>query len=94
MALPDGKETPVAGLETLTGRLWEGSSQGIYFVWSKSTTLRFLNFSKQQVTRISELPTVRAGPYRGLSVNPDGRTMLYLQLDPGRTNIMVVNKFH
>ena len=94
MALADGKETPVAGLETFTGRSWEGSAKGIYFVSSKSTTLRFLNFSTQQITRIRELPTVPANTYRGLSVNPDGRTMLYLQLDPGRTNVMVVSNFH
>lgn len=95
MALPDGKGAAVAGLETVAGRCWEGSAKGIYFVSSsKSTILQFFNFSNQQVTRIRELPVVPTGTYRGLSVNPDGRTMLYLQEAPGRTNVMVVSNFH
>jgi serine/threonine protein kinase len=96
MALPDGKGAAVAGLETVAGRCWEGSAKGIYFVstTSKSTILQFFNFANQQVTRIRELPVVPTGTYRGLSVNPDGRTMLYLQRDPPRTNVMVVSNFH
>jgi dipeptidyl aminopeptidase/acylaminoacyl peptidase len=93
-SLPAGKDEAVAGLETFTGRCWEGSAKGIYFVSpSKSTTLQFFNFSNQQITRIRELPVAPARTYRGLSVSPDGRSMLYLQLDPALTNVMVVSNF-
>jgi Tol biopolymer transport system component len=95
MALPDGKPEVVAGLEAFSGRYWEGSSKGIYFVASsKAHSLEFFRFSDQRVTRIRELPEPWTHIYRGLSVSPDDRNVLYVQRDPGRMNIMVVNNFH
>ncbi len=95
MALPDGPGAAVAGLETVARRNWEGSAKGIYFVSSaKPARLEFFNFSNQQVTRIRELAAAPNSIYRGLSVSPDGRTLLYLQRDQARTNVMVVSNFH
>ena len=95
MALPDGQGAAVAGLETVARRNWEGSAKGIYFVPSfKPARLEFFNFSNQHVTRIRELAAAPNSVYRGLYVNPDGRTMLYLQRDPAKTNVMVVSNFH
>jgi Tol biopolymer transport system component len=95
MALPDGQGAPVAGLKTVAQRNWEGSAKGIYFVAaSKPARLEFFNFSNQHVTRIRDLAAASNSVYRGLSVNPDGRTMLYLQREQARTNVMVASNFH
>jgi serine/threonine protein kinase len=94
MPLPDGKPEPVTGLEGVTERNWEGSSKGIYFMLPlKPPALELYNFSTRQVTQIRRVLTPLPGVYHGLAISPDGLNMLYLQVDPGRSNIMIVSNF-
>jgi serine/threonine protein kinase len=95
MPLPDGQAEPVTGLEGVTDRNWEGSFKGIYFTLPlKPPALELYNFSTRQVTHIRPVQTPPPGIYHGISVSPDGLSMLYLQVDPGRSNIMIASNFH
>jgi len=95
MALPNGKEELVAGLEGVKERSWVGCSKGIYFVaTSQRSVLEFFRFSSGRVYRVRDLATPPSPTYRGLAVAPNGRSMLYLQVEPGRANIMLVSNFH
>ena len=51
-------------------------------------------FSTGRVSRIRDVAIPPSLMYRGLAVAPNGRSMLYLQVEPGRANIMVASNFH
>ena len=92
--LPEGEEELVPGLEKMRGRDWEGSSKGIYFVApSRPLALEFFDFSSHRLTRVRQIPVPSPDVYRGLSVAPDERSIIYLQSEAGRSNVMVANNF-
>lgn len=94
MPLAGGAETFVSGLEALTNRYWDNSPKGIYFVApSKHPILELFHFSTGKVSRVRKMPVEPATVYRGLSVAPDGRTLLYVQGERHRSNLMIVNNF-
>jgi hypothetical protein len=89
-----GDDRLVPGLESVNTRCWEGSSQGIYFaVAGHPAVLKFFDFTMQKTRLIRTMPTEPIGVYRGLSVAPDGRSVLYAQYEDGRSNVMLVKNF-
>jgi Tol biopolymer transport system component len=93
MALSSGEERLLPGLERFTSRAWEGSSRGIYLVEENPAALKFFDFTTQKIRMIRTLPVQPIGTYRGLSVSPDGQTVLYAQREEGRSNVMLVKNF-
>lgn len=95
LSLASGDDRPVPGLEDISSRSWQGTSKGIYFVVAGSpAVLRFFNFANQKTHLIRTLPAQPNITYRGLSVSPDGQSILYAQKEDGRANVMLVKNFH
>ena len=57
-------------------------------------TLEFFNFATSQVTLFGRLERGRAfGSSPGVAVSPDGRWILYSQIDQNDNDIMLVENF-
>ena len=95
MVAAGGNEQAVPGLEAVTDRYWEGSLKGIYFAAAagNSSVLKFFDFSTQKIKRLRELPANAGSEVRGLSVAPDGRSVLYLKQEAARANAMLADGF-
>ncbi len=92
-----GEETQV--LESVYSRNFSVTPQGIYFIQApdidypdRSYLLRFFDFASERVKTITSLPTSVAF-WGGISVSPDGRFMLYTQVDQSRSDLMLVENF-
>jgi len=87
-----GTESVVDGLPPVKlDSLWTIAPGGIYFVPADSPrSLRYFNFATKQIRRIFE---IQKDFNRGLSVSPDGRWVLYSQLDEVNSDIMLVHHF-
>ena len=98
-------KVPVAGGEETRVLDWGGeggwalTNQGIcFFDFSGSTgaTLKFYNFATGKATHLREFSKgtqVDRGS-SSLTVSPDGRWILYTQLDQSSSNLMLVENFH
>jgi sugar lactone lactonase YvrE len=105
MAIAGGEEVPVLR-EMASWANFAVAREGIYFESSPAsapahnplrspftrpqTTIEFLRFATGQVTRV--LTTDRHGGH-GLDVSPDGRTLLFAQLDSFTADLMLVENF-
>jgi eukaryotic-like serine/threonine-protein kinase len=90
-----GEETLV--LEQLGAGLWGywGLTQdGIYFYNARTHAIEFFSFATHKVTKVAT-PERDPNFYdSGLSVSPDGRWILYAQVDVAASHIMLVENFH
>ncbi len=92
-----GEETQV--LESVRAPNFSVTPQGIYFIQAPDTDepgwsflIRFFDFATGRATTIHSLPSgVRAD--HGLTVSPDGRSILYTQLDQFQSDLMLVENF-
>jgi hypothetical protein len=67
--------------------------QGIFFIPSDSTggrSVQFLSFATGNVVRVA---TIQKPVYVGLAVSPDGRSILYSQIDQAGSDLMLVENF-
>jgi Tol biopolymer transport system component/DNA-binding winged helix-turn-helix (wHTH) protein len=71
--------------------LWEIAPGGIYFVPSGSSSMQYFDLASH---RVKEMFRLDKDFHDGFSVSPDGRYMLYSQLDEENSDIMVMNKYH
>jgi hypothetical protein len=74
---------------------WGLSPTGIYFInpAPPRAGIDFLEFGSGRIVRIVDLPG-RPAPWGGpLAISPDGRRLLYPQLDGVASDIMLVNDF-
>jgi WD40-like Beta Propeller Repeat len=72
---------------------WALSASGVYFINSAPRPgIDFLDFASGKITRVVDLPG-RPAPYTTLALSPDGRRLLYAQIDGIASDIMLVDKF-
>ena len=74
---------------------WSHDSKWVYFVgWQQRCRGRknYFDFSTRKVRPIFKISG--GGAFPGLSVSPDGRYILYPELDDYRSDIMLVENFH
>jgi hypothetical protein len=94
---PIGEETMVPGLrDSGHFRYWVPTKEGVFFVPEEHTSvyaIKFLEFSTGQVARIFTLEREPVFGPPGLDVSPDGRWILYTQVDQKISNIMLVEGF-
>jgi Tol biopolymer transport system component len=89
LRLEGGDEAQV--LESVLNNQYAASDRGIYFIPdSKPFSVRFLNFDTGEVTIIANIPRE---PVWGLSVSPDGRSLLYSEFEATRSDLMLVENF-
>jgi len=91
---PTGTESQVDGLPTLSFVAnWDIVPGGVYFFpMDDILTLNYFDFSTRKVCPILKISG--GGAFPGLSVSPDGRYILYPELDDYRSDIMLVENFH
>ena len=94
--VPNHGGTEAAVLDTSDAPEWSEWAVvpgGMYFVSSRSRPkpiLEFFDFATARRTSISALD----GETQGLAVSPDGKSILYAQLDLDNQGIVVVKNFH
>jgi Tol biopolymer transport system component/DNA-binding winged helix-turn-helix (wHTH) protein len=76
-------------------RYWRVVDQGIFFatITADGPMLQFLNFASGKVSEVARLSK---GPERnvpGLAVSPDGRLLLFAQMDRSGSDLMMVEDF-
>ena len=96
VSLEDGFAKPPSEVEGLPPiameDLWAVVSGGIYFVTTKANdTLDYYDFSTKKIRQVFTVPNYFFG---GLSISPDGRYVLYSQIDEENSAIMIVDNFH
>ena len=91
---PTGTESRVEGMPVLSFTAnWDIVPGGVYFFpMDDILTLNYFDFSTRKVRPIFKIGGGEA--FFGLSVSPDGRSILYSQLDDYRSDIMLVENFH
>ena len=103
-ALPGLWRMPTAGgkEEFVTGyhqaglwRYWRVTEQGIYFATATSAgaMLEFYSFANKQISEVARLSRGAERYLPGLAVSPDGRSLLYCQMDRSGSDIMMVENF-
>jgi len=72
-------------------RAWSPTPEGIYFIDRSSDPdwIRFLDFETRSVRRVAPYESLVWGP-RLLTVSPDGRMLLFVQLDGYNLDLMLV----
>jgi len=77
-------------------RLWNVVREGIYFVTANVPSqplIEFFNFATGKVTQVAALNKPISRSHPGLAVSPDGRSLLFVQLDQSASDIMLVENF-
>jgi hypothetical protein len=99
LAVPNGREEPV--LESLQyWGWWALAPQGIYFLEASESLrfgrvrLKFLDLASKRITELAALgmPVNYAAP--AICLSPDGRHLVYMQLERAGSDIMLVENFH
>jgi Tol biopolymer transport system component len=92
---PLGPDSPIEGMPLLKdAALWTVVRGGIYFVPADAPhSICYFDISTRQVRRIMDVDRDFISHNGGLSVSPDGRWMLYSQVDEVNSDIMVVDHF-
>jgi|SRR5215469_6920437 len=90
---PTGTESPVEGMPVLIfSANWEITPGGVYFFPEDDyLTLHHFDLSTRKVR--STFKIRGGGAFVGLSVSPNGRYVLYPELDDYRSDIMLVENF-
>ena len=82
-------------LESVDGRTFAVVKEGIYFVpkcriLPARTSIQFFNFATKKIRSIT---TIERPLWYYLSVSPDGRWILYSQIDQETSDLMLVENF-
>jgi len=91
-----GEETRV--LDRGTAGRWALFAQGIYLLTTdavRGAAVEFFDFKTGWLSQIAALPRETIGPSydRVFAVSPDGRWILYVQIDRSDSDIMLVEHF-
>jgi Tol biopolymer transport system component/DNA-binding winged helix-turn-helix (wHTH) protein len=90
-----GPSSSVEGMPLLKdAALWTIVPGGVYFVPADAPhSICYFDFSTQQVRRITAVDRDFSSRNGGLSVSPDGRWILYSQMDDVNSDIILVDHF-
>lgn len=69
---------------------WSLATEGIYFCDASTKAIEFFSFATHKVTQVAKPEKDIAHPGTSLAVSPDGRWILYAQVDQVNSDIMLV----
>ena len=78
-------------------RCWRVVNEGIFFATDPKPAPAMLEFYSFATGQIHQITKLAKGPDRnmpGMAISPDGRHLLYVQLDLNGSDIMMVGDFH
>ena len=84
-------------LKPREGGYWAVAADGIYFINSESkphATIEFFAFATSRLTSIATIEKEPINWASNLAVSPDGRWILYTQVDQSDSDIMLMENFH
>ncbi|HXX21760.1 MAG TPA: protein kinase, partial [Terriglobia bacterium] len=89
-----GKETPVlAQLAPVYWGYWGLTAEGIYFYDAGTMAIDFFSFTTHKAAQVAKPEKGPDGWEPGFAVSPDGRAILFAQVDQETSNIMLVENF-
>jgi Tol biopolymer transport system component len=92
--LEGGAETQVAGIpNNLYRRNWDVASTGVVYVRQQDDVVRFFDFATGKSVAVFPLEKVLPVYNRNLAISPDGRWILWSQVDVDSRDIGVINGF-
>ena len=92
---PDEESTLPGMPQVKDASLWTLVANGIYFVLADAShSIRFFDFASKRVSRVTDVDKDLRPWIGGLSASPDGRWILYSQVDESNSDIMLVEHFH
>ena len=81
-------------LPSVVWRAFSLVNEGIYFIPEPGTdgksSIQFLSFATGKVKTVAP---ISGSPAEGLSVSPDGRSLLFSQVDEAGSDLMLVENF-
>jgi eukaryotic-like serine/threonine-protein kinase len=95
MASSGGPDHPLEGMPKIRNFTdWALSQDGIFFLdrGALPVTIKFFDFRTKQVRQIAAL-NKPASDWGGLSISPDGKWLVYSQVDDTPSDIMLVDHF-
>ena len=78
-------------------RFWAVTQKGIYFATANEPArpvIEFFNFTNRKVTTIATLYKPLSPSDPGLTISPNGRSLLFGQMDQSGSDLMLVENFH
>ncbi len=90
-----GDEQRLPGMPGLTSEFfnaWALNPSGVYFMNREPLRIEFLDFTSARITRVADIPG-RSAPWMSLALSPDGRRLLYSQIDGITSDIMLIDNF-
>jgi hypothetical protein len=92
MPVNGGQESQV--LPSMVLRVFFLVKDGIYFIPEAGTDRKFsLQFLSFATAKVKTVAPISRRPMEGLSVSPDGRSLLFSQLDEAGSDLMLVENF-
>ena len=87
----DGTEETL--ITDLSGRAWVAGESGIYFVNQAGDQMLFFDFATGKTSRVLALDKVVRTLHRVLDLSPDGRELLWSQVDSSSSDVVLVENF-
>ena len=86
-------ETPIAQVNNQGFQnTWTLAGNGIYFIASADRSpykIKFFDFSTERISEIAETDKFNASGFAGMTVSPDGKSIVFAQFDQNASSIML-----
>jgi Tol biopolymer transport system component len=93
-----GEESPVYDFQQSGySRMWSVVADGIYFATSESTsksTIKFLSLPSGTVTTVASIDGSLPNSNSGLTISPDGKSLLFPLVVERGGDLMIIENFH
>jgi Tol biopolymer transport system component/tRNA A-37 threonylcarbamoyl transferase component Bud32 len=85
-----GEETPVLPRLALgLWGYWSVTTEGIYYYNAATKSIELFSFATHRITQIAKPEKAPTPDYQGLAISPDGRSILFAQVDEETSKIML-----